>query len=511
MKRIKDRAAPSDGKRNVIVCLCDQLRAFEVGCYGNDIIRTPNIDHLAAESVRFETAVSSNPVCMAARSALMSGQHSRTCNGHLANDFVPTDGERWSTLEPEFPECARGAHLQGTTLPEVLRAAGYESTVIGKWHIRPCPESIGFDHSVLPLTNHRHSKQQFMIDGAPPVDVEGFSVEREIEKVEDFFADRSAEDAASREPFFLYYSMMPPHMPLGDMPEKHLNMYAPEEIPLRANVAPDGRLPASDDWFKIYLWDYVYYHYFEPHTLKLPIDFDVRTLTALYYGAVAWVDDMLGRMLQSLEANGLADDTIVIFTSDHGDTLGSHRRWNKGVLLQESIRVPMLCRLPGHWAPGVNRDQVASTIDIMPTILDACGLDLPGHLQGQSLLPILAGECTGLDRNWSFIETSGSSSGKGLTEIGIRTPSHLYGMCLDADSHRLVDADFCFYDLENDPYESDNIVGTGRAPDIEAELKKRLLHWHEHTPWLDDPDCGPDRRHLFDKNGMPLTGHSGLG
>ena len=139
---------------------------------------------------------------------------------------------------------------------------------------------------------------------------------------------------------------------------------------------------------------------------------------------------------------------------------------------------------------------------------DACGLDLPGHLQGQSLLPILAGECTGLDRNWSFIETSGSSSAKGLTEIGTRTPSHLYGMCLDADSHRLVDAVVCFYDLENDPYEFDNIVGTGRAPDIEAELKKRLLHWHEHTPWLDDPDCGPDRRHLFDKNGMPLAGHS---
>ncbi len=123
--------------------------------------------------------------------------------------------------------------------------------------------------------------------------------------------------------------MMPPHMPLGDMPEKCLNMYALEEIPLRANVAPDGRLPASDDWFKIYLWDYVYYHYLEPHTLKLPIDFDVRALTALYYGAVAWVDDMLGRMLQSLEANGLADDPIVIFTSDHGDTLGSHRRWKR--------------------------------------------------------------------------------------------------------------------------------------------------------------------------------------
>lgn len=505
MKRVENRAAQRDAATpNIIVCLCDQLRAFEIGCYGNDVIRTPHLDQLAAASVRFETAVSSNPVCMAARSALMSGQHSRSCNGHLANDFVPTGGERWSTLEPEFPERTRGAHLPGTTLPEALGAAGYESTVIGKWHIRPDPESIGFDHSILPLTNHRHSHQQFMIDRAAPVAIEGFSVDREIEKVEEFFASHAA---ANRDPFFLYYNIMPPHMPLGDMPEHYLNMYSPDEIPLRSNIAVDGRLPASDEWFKIYLWDYVYYHYREPHTLELPANFDLRTLTALYYGAVAWVDDTVGRMLRSLQANGLADDTIVLFTSDHGDNLGSHQRWNKGVLLEESIRVPLLCHFPGRWRAGVNRDQVAATIDIMPTLLDACGLERPDHLQGQSLLPILSGECTALDRNWSFIETPGSSAGNGMTEIGIRTPSHLYGMCLDAQSHELVDADFCCYDLDLDPYEFDNMVGSGRAADIESALKQRLLHWHEHTPWLTDPDCGPDRSHLFDENGMPRGGY----
>jgi choline-sulfatase len=485
---------------NIIVCLCDQLRAFETGCYGNEVIRTPHIDQLAAESVRFETAVSSNPVCMPARSALMSGQYSRTCNGHLANDYVPTGGKGLSTLEPEFPERERGACLPGTTLPEALRAAGCESTVIGKWHIRPSPEAIGFDHSVLPLTNHRHSRQQFMVDGVAPAEVGGFSVEREIEKVEAFLAGRATQQSDS---FFLYYSIMPPHMPLGDMPEEYLNMYAPDEMPLRRNVTRDGRLPVSDEWFKIYLWDYVYYHYREPHTLDLPADFDVRALTALYYGAVTWVDDMVGRMLRSLEANGLAEDTIVIFTSDHGDNLGSHHRWNKGVLLQEAIRVPMLCHYPGRWAPGVNREQVASTIDIMPTLLDACGIEVPEHVQGQSLQPILAGERTALDRDWAFVETPASSKGKGLTEIGIRTPSHLYGMCLDAETHALVDGDYCFYDLDRDPCEFDNLIGAGRAADLEVELKQRLLHWHENTPWLNDPECSPNRAHLFDEDGMP--------
>jgi arylsulfatase A-like enzyme len=142
----------------------------------------------------------------------------------------------------------------------------------------------------------------------------------------------------------------------------------------------------------------------------------------------------------------------------------------------------------------------------MPTILDACGLELPEHLQGQSLLPILTGERTALERSWSFIETPESSGGDDLTEIGIRTPSHLYGMCLDAQNHELVDTDFCFYDLVCDPYEFDNLVGTNRAPGLESELKQRLLEWHEQTGWLADPDCGPDRSHLFDEDGMPRSG-----
>jgi choline-sulfatase len=486
---------------NIILCQCDQLRAFDTGCYGNDFIQTPNIDRLAAEGVRFETAVTNQPVCMAARSALLSGQYGRSCTGNLGNDFADTGGKGLLSLEPEFPETERGAHLPETTLPEALRDAGYRNTTIGKWHIRPAPKCIGFQHSMLPLSNHRHTDQQFSIDGAAPISVDGFSVDREIEMVEDFLGFQ----ATGEDPFFLYYNIMPPHMPLGDMPEEYLTMYAPEEIPLRPNVEIDGRLPTSEQWFKIYLWDYVYYHYRLPHTLELPDDFDIRTLTALYYGAITWVDQMVGRMLQSLEANGLVQDTIVIFTSDHGDNLGSHHQWNKSMLLEESTRVPLLCRFPDRWKADVNRTQVASTIDIMPTLLDACRIDTPDHLQGQSLLPILDGDSNGLGCNWSFIETSGSSTGKDWTEIGIRTPSHLYGMRLDAVSHELVDRDFCFYDLLQDPYQLNNLVTTDHAPDVQAELKKRLLKWHQQTPWLNTADSQPDRSHLFDENGLPRS------
>ena len=486
-------------KPNVILCVCDQLRAFEVGCYGNDVIRTPHIDDLAANGVRFEVAVTSNPVCMAARSGILSGQHSRSCNGHLENDYVDTGGKGLSVIEPEFPERNRGAHLPGTSLAEAFATGGYRTATIGKWHIRPAPEVVGFDLSVLPLNNHRHTQQQFAIDGAAPVAIGGFSVEREIEQVETFLAQA----AASTAPFFLYYNIMPPHMPLGDMPQRYLDMHLPADVPLRPNVERDGQLPHSEEWFRIYLWDYAYYHYREPHTLELPLGFGLRELMALYYGAVSWVDDTVGRMLRSLESNGLAGDTIVVFTSDHGDNLGSHHRWNKGLLLEESIRIPMLYWFPKRWPAEVNRDQVASTLDIMPTVLHACGLDLPNSLQGQSLLPLLDGVCASLERDWSFVETSDSNAGESLTEIGIRTPSHLYGMCLDAQSHELVDADYCFFDLEQDPYELDNIVGCGRTSGLEGELKRRLLDWNEQTVWHADPDAGPDRTHLFDANGMP--------
>lgn len=484
---------------NVILCVCDQLRAFETGCYGNEVVRTPHIDRLAADSHRFDVAVTSNPVCMAARSGILSGQHSRSCTGHLENDFVDTGGKGWGVLEPEFPERERGAHLPGRTLAEALGDVGYHSAAIGKWHIRPAPEAVGFDHSVLPLNNHRHSRQQFMVDGGQPVAIDGFSVDREIEAVEAYLQRSAGTD----EPFFLYYNIMPPHMPLGDMPQRYLDMYASSDVPLRPNVWRDGELPVSEEWFRIYLWDYVYYHYGEAHTQDLPDDFDVRALTALYYGAVTWVDDTVGRLLRSLDANGLADDTIVVFTSDHGDQLGSHHQWNKSVLLEESIRVPMMYWFPERWPATVTSDHVASTIDIMPTLLQACGATLPDGLHGQSLLPLMTGEQRALARNWSFVETSGSSVSLDLTEIGIRTPSHLYGMGLDAETHALVEPDLCLFDLDADPFELDNLVSSDRAPEIEGELKQQLLEWNDRTPWLTAPDCSPDRTHLFDADGFP--------
>ena len=455
-------------KPNVIICICDQLRAFEVGCYGNSVIRTPNIDRLARDGVRFEHTVSTDPVCMPARSSLVSGQYARTCMGALGNASVPDEQGR--PIVASWPLQER-VHLPDATIAEQFKAAGYDTALIGKWHIHPAPEIVGFDYTLHPRVNHRHTGQDFVENGGNPQLVDGFSVDYEIENVLSYLA------ADRDNPFFLYYSISPPHMPLADAPEKYLDMYDPDEVPLRPNVYVDGQMAYDEHWFKVYLWDFLYYSQKLPHTLDLPDGFDLRTLTALYYGLTTWVDDMVGRMMEGLRANGQLNNTVVVFTSDHGDNLGSHHRFNKGLLIEESIRVPMIFHAPWLWDARVNSSQVAQLIDIMPTVLDASGLPVPEHVQGRNLTPVLAGECQQTEENWGFIETSGG-------EIGVRTPTHLLGRSASVNEGGKESRPTCFFDLRDDPFELKNLAGTGEQALTEEELDDLLTAWDKSTPWM---------------------------
>ena len=447
--------------------MCDQLRAFEVGCYGNPIIRTPHIDQLAHEGVRFETAVTNNPVCMPARSCLLSGQYSRTCMGNLGNT-VARDAQGRVYL-PEYPAQQR-TQLPGPTLAEQLHSAGYETALIGKWHVEPAPHLVGFDRAVYPRVHHRYTGQTFVENSGEGEVVDGYSVEYEAERVAEYL--RTPRDR----PFFLFYNISPPHMPVSDAPAKYFTMYSPDEVPLRPNTRLDGNLAYDEHWFKIYLWDFLYYQEHLPHTQHLPAGFDLRHLTALYYGMTTWVDDMVGRLMAALRENHLADDTIVVFVSDHGDNLGSHHTFNKESLMEESIRIPLIFHVPGRLAQQVATDTVAQIIDVMPTLLDLCGVEIPSTVQGRSLMPYLGGEPQTPDDNCAYIETS---SGR----IGVRTSTHMYGLKLTADWEPHSGAGW-FYDLRDDPYEMSNLAGTGEQASLAAELRAELLAWHHRTPWL---------------------------
>ncbi len=455
---------------NIILCNLDQLRPFEVGCYGNAVIRTPNIDRLAAEGVRFETAVTNFPVCMAARSVMLSGQYNRTCTGGVANVGFP-----WRPGQghmPEYPDRGR-PHLPDRTLPECLKNLGYHTSAIGKWHIHSWPHDIGFDHYVIPRVHHCHTGQCFTENGGPEFAPEGFSVDFESARVAEYLRAQADQDR----PFFLYHSISPPHCPVADAPEKYLGMYRPEDVPIRPNVDLTERLKDQDHWFKIYRYDFRYYEMKLPYTEHLPEGYDLRALIAEYYGLTTWADDAVGKMLRALDDTGLAENTIVVLTSDHGDNLGSHGLVQKGGPNQEAIRIPMIVRWPSGMASGMVADrQVASLVDLMPTLLDLVGAPSEPHVHGISLAPVIRGKSQVTDRPHAFVETANGAA--------VRSTDHLYFVPFQEKTHTLSDRPAQVYDLASDPYEMRNLADEARASEISVDLDRVLRRWDASTSWM---------------------------
>jgi len=445
------------------------MRAFEVGCYGNTHVRTPHIDSLAKRGTRFDLAVTNNPVCTPARSCMLSGQYSRTCTGMLGN------------VHRNPPTPTRG-RLVDPTLPETLREAGYRTALIGKWHIDPQPQLVGFDSALYPMVAHRNHGQTYFNERAERFAVNGFGPQWELEQVQTFLRQQQDTDR----PFFLMYNISPPHQPIGPghLPDEFTSMYDPATVPLRPNV-PDREETERDRWwFSVYasadfFWRELRNEEQDPRDI-VPDDFHMRDLVALYYGACTFTDHLVGELMTALDANGLANNTIVLFTSDHGDNLGSHGMFNKGALIEEALRVPFIVADPRR-APAENDGQIAALIDIMPTLLDLAGCAIPATVQGQSLAPLVGGGQNVLDGNVAFIETGNM--------IGVRTPSHLYGTGF-AEADRAPRAGKAWlYDLDADPFELKNLAGESA---VEADLRRQLLEWDKETPWLGNgpPDPG---------------------
>ena len=220
-------------------------------------------------------------------------------------------------------------------------------------------------------------------------------------------------------------------MPLLDAPLRCQRMYSRQKVPIRENVPQGGSLPYDKLWFHTYLWEHLYVGCRrEPITDVLPEGFDLRDLTALYYGAVSWVDAIVGELMAALARAGALEDTIIIFASDHGDNLGSHQVWNKGRFWEESVRVPLLFHAPGRLAP---RWKLAKQVHVT---------DRGGHA-------------------W------------------LASPD-------DA-------TDLFLFDLARDPYEMKNLAAAPEWAAVRDDLGARLDAWHRETPWLELPPGVPGR------------------
>lgn len=457
-------------KKNLVVILTDQLRSQALGCYGNREIQTPHIDALSAGGFQFDHMVSNCPICMPARSALLSGQYARRCTGNLNNHHLIDGKGRWYFPDP--PERVR-TQLPGKTLPELLKDAGYRNHLIGKWHVHPEPRLLGFDSWCYPLAYHRYYQQCFFENDTAYV-VDEFAPFYEARKVKEFISEYDRE-----EPFFLFYNISLPHMPVGQIPGEYEHVYDPKQTELRQNVRSGG-----EEQDRLWLENYVRY-YFGNEKIEVPErflrDLDIRRVTALYNAFVTITDTLVGQVMTTLRESGLAEDTLVLFTSDHGDMLGSHGLYNKSQLYDEATRVPLI--LNGPDVPrGRSTNQMAQIIDILPTLVESCGLTSAAHADGQSLRPILSGEAVTLEKNHAFIECTNYN-------MGIRTPDFLYGIQVDPATLEVTNDALHFYDCGQDAYQQQNLAmdPPEELKETAHELRDQVLDWHRTTPWLENP------------------------
>ena len=327
---------------NVLFILADEWRAQATGYNGDRNARTPVLDRLAAESVNFQNAVSGTPVCCPYRASLLTGQYPLT-HGVFINDVE---------LKPK-----------GVTWGETFARAGYQTGFIGKWHVYGSPDGqygrrlayippekrFGFEYWKACECSHEYNHSLYYEGNDPtPRYWPGYDA---IAQTDDAcaFIERQAK---AREAYSLMLSLGPPHFPYATAPAKYRALYESREIQLRPNVPPEHREEA------------------------------MQTLRG-YYAHMAALDDCLARLLGTLERSGTAENTIVVFTSDHGDMMRSQGLTTKLYPWDESVRVPFLLRYPRRF--GTKGRVVGAPLnspDILPTLLGLCGLPVPDGVEG---------------------------------------------------------------------------------------------------------------------------------
>ena len=328
---------------NVVLVFADQWRAQAFGYAGDPNVQTPNLDSLASRSVNCTHAVSGCSVCSPARASILTGQYPLT-HGVFVNDV----------------ELGQDA----TSLAQAFSAGGYDTAYIGKWHVNgrgrsryiPPERRQGFEYwKVLECTHDYNHSAYYAGNSDEQLMWEGYDALAQTRDAQSYLRTRG-----DNKPFLLVLSWGPPHAPYHTAPEAYQALYDPAEIVLRPNVPPDWAEPA-------------------------------RQWLAGYYAHCTALDDCVAMLLQTLQEEGLEQETVFLFFSDHGDMLGSQGMDKKQKPYEESIRVPFLLRYPGMGAFGRQLDALIDLPDIMPTLLGLCGLPIPSTVEGIDFSDYLQG------------------------------------------------------------------------------------------------------------------------
>ena len=478
---------------NLLFIYTDQQRPDSLAAYGNDLIQMPNLNRLAEQSVLFERAYVTQPVCQASRSTLLTGLYPHTTGVNTGYLFDPLKRET-------------------SCLPELIEKGDYICGHYGKWHLGDDVfVQHGFDDWVSiedmqhrPVyTEGRDSFQhctyhEFLVgQGFEPDQVapdgfrafsSGFCARLPEEYGKPAFLAREASRFIREKkdrPFVLFVSIFEPHQPYFGPRD---DQYDPTQVTLPPNFA---NVPTQEQPLKIQ----TLYHLYEESGFGVPLktEQDWRGLIAKYWGLCSLVDTHVGTILDTLEECGLCDNTIVSYTSDHGELMGSHRLRGKGLMFEESVRVPLMIRLPGQQT-GKRITGAVSHIDLMPTLLDLMGQHIPDHLQGKSLQPLLQQSGTPSHDEDVFIEWQGPQPPDGFVPEVMRgivseadvmaslsdpvrtivTPDGWKFNCSPLGEHEL-------YNLEDDPIETRNLARIPRYSAVIRDLTARIRRWQEET------------------------------
>lgn len=476
----------NDNMPNIIFIMTDDHTTRAVGCYGSKINQTPNIDKLADQGIRFTNAFVTNSICAPSRAVILTGKHS-----HL--NGVTTNSIRFDTAQETFPK--------------ILRKNGYETAIVGKWHLQSQP--TGFDYWNVLTGQGDYYNPHFVKMGCDTV-YEGYATDITTDIALDWLSSRKSD-----KPFMLMLHHKAPHR--NWMPHtKNLDRYEESGFPQPASfnddytgrehlhnqkltiahhmdIMYDLKIPCDtcavadvNSWSrKEYeqtmsdlsseqkeAWDEGYKEEIEQfktleHSQKEIINFKFQRYLQDYLRCILSVDENVGRVIHYVEQNGLADNTLIVYTSDQGFFLGEHGLFDKRYMYEESLQIPLVMRFPDQIQEGLVCNELVQNLDIAPTFLETAGIEIPEFMQGKSMFPLFK---TPHLANWrEGIYYHFYESGWGVPEHhGIRTKE------LKLIHFTSAPESWEFYDLENDPFEMKNLYHDNLYVENIEELKMKL-------------------------------------
>jgi len=377
---VQSKAGGAKRQPNILWITTEGVPLKALTCYGSQLIHTPNIDRIANEGMRFENSFCTNALCAPSRATLLTGKYSNL-NGMWGNpDASP----------PGMPQPTFDASQE--TIAKILKRSGYQTGMVGKWHLPVNPGDVGFDFFVFkngaggpyydPNGYRRNETlgSKTIVDKSYPGYITDNEINFVIEGLEKF-----------NQPFFMMYQPFSDHRPF-EPPHKYEHIYDDVRIPepgtfyddysLRSSAARDARMRIAD------MPDF---HPATDLTERQRKQWNYQQFMRHFLGTLRAQDDAIGRLLQYLDQKGLADNTVVVYTGDHGFFLGDHGWFDKRIMYEQAIRVPWMIRYPGLVKAGsVSKDWVVN-IDNAPTVLEIAGARTPEDMQGRSLMASFRG------------------------------------------------------------------------------------------------------------------------